>query len=54
MGTYLARIHRETSIEGMRPTVTLTLVHDEDAVELVDGDEFVTVTMIIDPWEVQP
>ena len=31
--------------------VSLDLLRDDDAVELVEGDEFVTVTMVVDPFE---
>jgi len=42
----LARITREEPIEGMRPSVTLNLIHDDDAVEI-----FVSILMAVDPWE---
>lgn len=45
-----ARIQRATPIEGMRPVITLTLIHDDDAVELSPGDEFATIRMAFDPW----
>jgi hypothetical protein len=48
---YLARIKREQPIGGMRPIVTLILIHDGDPVELAEGDELVSVVMQIDPWE---
>lgn len=49
-----ARIKRESPVEGMRPIVTLTLIHDDDAVELTDGDEFVTIRMAFDPFAAPP
>ena len=47
----LARITREEPIEGMRPSVTLNLIHDDDAVEINEGDDFVSILMAVDPWE---
>lgn len=51
--TYLARIMREEPVDGI-VTVTLTLIRDEDVVELAEGDEFVTVSMVVDPWAKGP
>ena len=49
MPVYLARIERRDEITGRE--VHLKLVRDEDIVELADGDEFVTVEMVIDPFK---
>ena len=49
--TFLARVRREEPVPGI-VNVTLTLIRDEDAVELVDGDELVTVAMVVDPFKV--
>lgn len=35
---------------GIR-NVSLDLIRDQDAVELAEGDEFVTVTLVVDPFE---
>ncbi len=51
--TYIARINREEPVAGI-VKVTLTLLRDEDAVELAEGDEFVTVSMVVDPWAKGP
>lgn len=46
---YLAKIVREEPVPGIN-RVFLELIRDEDAVELVGGEEFVTVAMQIDPF----
>lgn len=53
MPTFLARVRRadhQVGDETFR-TVDLELIRDEDAVELQDGDEFVTVELKVDPFE---
>lgn len=48
MPAFLARIERRDEITGRE--VHLTLVRDEDVLELAPGDEFVTVELVIDPF----
>ncbi len=48
--TFLARVRHEEPVAGIH-TVLLELIRDEDTVELVEGDAFVTVTMVVDPFE---
>lgn len=50
MYIYLARVRRGEHVEGIK-TISLDLIRDEDAVELVDGDEFVIVGLPMDPFE---
>ena len=47
---FLARIQKSEPVPGIK-TVVLTLIRDEDAVELAEGDEFVTVQMVVDPFK---
>ena len=46
---FLAKVTREEPIEGIR-RVILELIRDQDAVELVGGEEFVTVALQVDPF----
>ena len=48
--TFIARVVREEPVPGIK-NVCLILVRDEDFVELEEGDEFVTVTMVVDPFK---
>ncbi len=48
--TFLARVRKAEPVPGI-VNVSLDLIRDDDAVELVEGDEFVTVTMVVDPFE---
>lgn len=50
MYKFLARIRRSEPIPGIK-LVSLDLIRDEDAVEINDGDEFVTLQMVIDPFK---
>jgi hypothetical protein len=47
---FMARVNRSEPIPGIT-LVNLDLIRDEDAVEISDGDEFVTVVMQVDPFE---
>jgi hypothetical protein len=47
---FLARRHKEEPIPGI-VRVFMELIRDDDAVELVDGDEFFTVEMKVDPFK---
>jgi hypothetical protein len=49
MHMFLGRVRRREEITGV--TVSLDLLRMEDAVELVEGDEFVTVQLQVDPFE---
>lgn len=46
---FLARVQKTEPVPGI-VNVTLTLIRDDDAVELAEGDEFVTVAMVVDPF----
>lgn len=46
---FMAKVHREEPIEGIK-RIMLELIRDQDAVELVGGEEFVTVAMKVDPF----
>jgi hypothetical protein len=51
--TFLARLIKSEPIPGIK-LVSLQLLRDADAVELVDNDEFVTVNMVVNPFEDKP
>jgi hypothetical protein len=51
--TFLARVRHEEPVPGI-VNVSLDLLRDTDTVELTDGDEFVTVTMVVDPFAPKP
>lgn len=50
MYTFLATCRKEEPIPGI-VKVTLELIRDDDVVELVDGQEFYTVTMQVNPFK---
>jgi hypothetical protein len=47
--TFIARVHKEEPVPGITE-VTLTLIRDDEMVELAESDEFVTVSMVVDPF----
>lgn len=50
MFNFMARVRRIEPIPGIK-MVSLELIRDEDAVEISEGDEFVTVVLQIDPFK---
>lgn len=46
---FLARVRRTEEVPGIT-TVTLELIQDQDAVEVREGDEFVSVGMVVNPF----
>lgn len=48
--TFIAKLHREEPYPGIQK-VMLELIRDDDVVELVEGQEFYTVTMQVDPFK---
>lgn len=54
MFEYVAKVVRTTlpqvDDDEVATMVTLELVRDADVVQLHDGDEFVTVTLAVDPF----
>lgn len=50
MFNFLARVNRTELPDGSE-MISLALIKDEEAVELADGDEFVTVELLVDPFD---
>lgn len=46
MPTVLARVERTVTDD-----VILHLIRDDTVVQLSEGDEFMSVTLIVDPWK---
>ena len=49
--THLARVERKI-VEGEVAEINLVLIKDTTVVHLNEGDDFVTVELKVDPWEV--
>ena len=44
---FMAKVHHEEPVEGI-VRIMLELIRDQDAIELVGGEEFVTVALQVD------
>lgn len=50
MPTYLARVRRAV-VDGEPAGVTLEVIEDDATVELVDGDELVSIATVVDLFQ---